>query len=481
MSAFTILFALIAFLYLADQKSFAERLPRQPDVPPHSPNDRFKSRIESARDFINKNKENKENKKNAENPQPKNDFDIYIKQIDNSYNCKLVRKINEKITLLELTSQKWHGITWKHYMLVVVPDKINYADHSLIYIGGGSNGNEPKQGDILYTQALAAKAMMPVTIIFQVPNQPLDPSNKGNDFYEDALIGETLLKVMETGDSSWALLLPMTKSVIRAMDATQEFLKKEHKIDTTKFIVGGASKRGWTTWLTSATNDPRIVGIVPIVYNNLNLLKQFQGHVETWGTFSPRIHDYIDRGLFKMNEIPSPGKLRLMSMIDPYTYLPQITVPKLLIHGSNDPYWPTDATKYYWNEIKGQKYILTLPNAGHNVDAGLNAIKVLDTAAAFSRQVASGKKLLKLDWTLTEKNSQYIVNITTEIQNPKFTLWKATANSKNFQDAKWKPTTCTDKSIIIEKPKSEHIAFFIELESKNNDLNFSLTTQVWRF
>lgn len=40
------------------------------------------------------------------------------------------------------------------------------------------------------------------------------------------------------------------------------------KID--KFLVAGASKRGWTTWLTPAV-DERIVAIVPIVMPMLNM------------------------------------------------------------------------------------------------------------------------------------------------------------------------------------------------------------------
>jgi PhoPQ-activated pathogenicity-related protein len=36
------------------------------------------------------------------------------------------------------------------------------------------------------------------------------------------------------------------------------------------FLIAGASKRGWTTWLTPAV-DERIVAIVPIVMPMLNM------------------------------------------------------------------------------------------------------------------------------------------------------------------------------------------------------------------
>jgi PhoPQ-activated pathogenicity-related protein len=455
-----VMFVLVILLYFSDQKNIADEEFINPKGQDASSNEALKEAMKER---------------------PQNELDKYLSQKDDSYQWKLIRKISDKTSLVELTSQTWHGITWKHCMLVVVPEKATYWDHVLIYIGAGSTGKEPKQGEILHAQLLAVKTMMPVVILFQVPNQPLDPSGHGTELYEDALIGETLLKVMATGDMTWALLLPMTKSVIRAMDASQEFLKQEFKLDAKKFIVGGASKRGWTTWLTGASQDSRVVGLVPIVYNNLNLLKQLEGHVETWGKFSPRIHDYTDRGLFKINEIPPPQKLNLIKLIDPYTYISQINVPKLLIHGSNDPYWPTDATKFYWDDIKGQKCMLTLPNAGHNVDVGLNVFKLLDTAAAFSRQVASGKKLPKFEWNLTEKDSKFHLSITTEINNPKLKLWKATSDSKSFQNSKWDATPFQNNVTIIERPVTGHVAFFVELESKIDELPLSLTTQVWRF
>jgi PhoPQ-activated pathogenicity-related protein len=479
-----ILVVFVLSCYFLGQKSFTgERLsqlplPEQDKNSANKLNNRSKEKSGVENNFIAKDKTN--TPKNTTTTK-QTDLDKYLNQKDNSYQWKIIRKIADKTTLVELTSQTWHGMTWKHYMLIVIPPDVAYSDYGLIYIGGGSNGKEPKQSEILQAQLLAIKTKAPVTILFQTPNQPLDPAKKGHDFYEDALIGETLIKAMATKDTSWALLLPMTKGVIRAMDATQEFIRQEYKIDVKKFIIGGASKRGWTTWLVGAAQDARVAGITPIVYNNLNLMRQLKGQIDAWGNFSPRIHDYIDRGLFKKDEIPSPDKLRLMSVIDPYTYLSRVDVPVLLIHGANDPYWLTDATKYYWNEIKGQKYILTFPNVGHNVDAGAGIFKLVDTAAMFTRHIASGKKLPSCEWKLTEKDNQFKVAIETKINATKMTLWTANSISKNFHNAKWEATPFDNNVTIIKKPSSGHIAFFIEIESKYEELQFSLTTEIWQF
>ena len=44
-----------------------------------------------------------------------------------------------------------------------------------------------------------------------------------------------------------------------------------------KFVIAGASKRGWTTWSTAAVDD-RVVGIVPIVIDTLNVAKSAAHH-----------------------------------------------------------------------------------------------------------------------------------------------------------------------------------------------------------
>lgn len=52
------------------------------------------------------------------------------------------------------------------------------------------------------------------------------------------------------------------KAVVKAMDAVQEFTATLGSPVTpvARYVVAGASKRGWTTWLTAAV-DPRVVAI----------------------------------------------------------------------------------------------------------------------------------------------------------------------------------------------------------------------------
>ncbi|HIC30222.1 MAG TPA: hypothetical protein EYO85_12435, partial [Rhodospirillales bacterium] len=79
---------------------------------------------------------------------------------------------------------------------------------------------------------------------------------------EDAIIAYSWDKYLKTGDEKWPLRLPMTKAAVRAMDTATDFLagKTGGKLKIDRFVVAGASKRGWTTWSTAAV-DKRVVGI----------------------------------------------------------------------------------------------------------------------------------------------------------------------------------------------------------------------------
>jgi len=409
------------------------------------------------------------------------ELDAYLALPDDSFRWEVVGKsetATERTFLIDLTSQTWHGIPWKHFVLVAIPNKVTNPNHAALVIAGSSIGRKPNDNDKLLVRSLAEMAGMCTALLLQVPNQPLF-----GDFREDALIGETLIKAIETKDASWPLLFPMAKSAVRAMDAVQEMLKKEKQFEINGFIVTGASKRGWTTWLTAASGDKRVVAIAPMVIDTLNIRQQMKYQLETWGTHSPSIHDYTDRNLIQLDDSQaSEFEKNLWTMIDPYSYRSRLTMPKLLIHGTNDPYWALDAAKFYFDDLPGVKYILTLPNAAH--DLGSQQIKGVQTAAVFARKAARGDAWPTVKWKLVENETGYRIDIETDLALRGVKLWAAQSETKDFRQAKWTSTTLEAKaslSVPVSKPESGYIAFFVELESVDAGLPFSLTTQVWRF
>ena len=139
---------------------------------------------------------------------------------------------------------------------------------------------------------LARKIKAPVAFVYHIPNQPLLEGN----LREDDLIAETFVRYLKSEDDNWPLLLPMVKSVVKAMDVLQAFSKKEWSAPVDQFIVAGASKRGWTTWLTAAV-DPRVGAIAPVVIDVLNMREQMSRQIEAFGAYSVRLVPYSSRGL----------------------------------------------------------------------------------------------------------------------------------------------------------------------------------------
>ena len=76
----------------------------------------------------------------------------------------------------------------------------------------------------------------------------------------------------------------MTRAVVRAMDLVQD-ITKQNKVNVNEFVVSGASKRGWTAWTTAAI-DKRVIAIVPMVIDMLNLNESFENHYRSYGEYS---------------------------------------------------------------------------------------------------------------------------------------------------------------------------------------------------
>ena len=88
---------------------------------------------------------------------------------------------------------------------------------------------------------------------------------------EDGLIAHTFAEFVKTGDATWPLLLPMAKSAVEAMTAAQQIAQPTAGGSrSTASCTTGASKRGWTTWLSAAIDD-RVMGLVPMVIDMLSL------------------------------------------------------------------------------------------------------------------------------------------------------------------------------------------------------------------
>ncbi|MGC1275414.1 MAG: PhoPQ-activated protein PqaA family protein [Planctomycetaceae bacterium] len=383
---------------------------------------------------------------------------------------------------LELTSQTWQGIEWKHVLHVYEPKNVQFHDHVLLFVSGGSGLRPPGLDEQLLAVGLANMSGGRVALLKQVPNQPLF-----DDRVEDDLITETWLQYLKTGDQSWPLLFPMVKSAVKAMDAVTELSKQEGwPQPVEKFVVTGASKRGWTSWLTPVA-DSRVVATAPCVIDTLNFRAQMKDQVETWGTFSEQIADYSSKGLIRANgEKESPREAALRTMMDPWTYREQITIPKLIINGTNDRYWVVDAAKNYYPGLVGPKHVLEIPNAGHSLDGGLGTVTA--TIAVFYRRTAARKAMPTLEWKFdaTDAGQRRLV-LSSDSAAQSARLWTAASDTNDFREAAWSDRSMTHRDdrysvALPDSAENQSLAAFGELRFVDRTVEppvqFALTTTV---
>ncbi|HWX18365.1 MAG TPA: PhoPQ-activated protein PqaA family protein [Candidatus Binatia bacterium] len=350
----------------------------------------------------------------------------YVDAADDSFAWKQIeRRTVEGLTAtrLELTSQTWRGNVWRHQILVVRPPEIRHPDIAFLFITG--DGDVEKQFSLLRTLALRGGAL--AAAINRVPNQPLYDGRK-----EDALIAYTFDQYVKTGDPTWPLLFPMAKSAVRGMDAVQAFAGKEFAQKPARFVVSGASKRGWTTWLSAAV-DPRVKAIAPMVIDMLNMKTQAHWTEQMYGRQSEQVRDYTDLNLIaRMDE---PRMVELRQWVDPYSYRTRYKIPKLLLLGTNDPYWVVDSLRNYWADLPEPKLVFQTPNAGHDLAGGHQATQTL---AAFFQMIADGQQLPQMTWQF-HPDSTNSVTLEATVNPPakSFRLWTADSRERDFRKARW--------------------------------------------
>ncbi len=407
----------------------------------------------------------------------------YVRSADDAYAWTIRRQGDYgagKFAELTLTSQKWHEQTWRHQVFLYKPAEVRDPSRALLFIGGGKWTDElaaqptadvqlPREAAILTT--LADQLGLPVAVLLQVPHQPIF-----GDMYEDAAVSHTFKQFYLTGDVTWPLLLPMVKSAVRAMDCVAEFGKQEWNLSPAKFTLTGASKRGWTSWLTAAV-DPRVECLAPMVIDMLNMPEHLKLQLESWGNYSDELHDYTDLGIQYL--IATPAGKKLVEIVDPYSYRERFRQPKLLLLGTNDRYWPLEALNLYWPELAGEKYICYVPNNAH----GLKDLpRVLGGISALHRSAAGQLTMPKLSWEFVDRPDGVELVVKSDRKPLEVSVWQATSLDRDFRVSVWKSTATTELEgtyrFMLPTPKVGCAALFGEAKFADDVMPFYLSTQI---
>ncbi len=400
-------------------------------------------------------------------------LDDYIARKDSVYDWRQVESSKGEgftVFLLELTSQSWRSreevdrTVWKHWIRLVRPDRLEH-DTALLVIGGGKNGGRPPGADGAGRYgAIGVATGAVVAELRMVPNQPLAFSDDGRPRFEDDLVAHTWNKFMDTGDPTWVARMPMVKSAVRAMDAVQEFMKSDDGgAEIREFVVAGGSKRGWTTWLTGAV-DRRVSAIVPIVIDVVNVVPSMEHHYAAYGFWAPAVGDYQRNGI--MDRRKDPAYEKLLRLVDPYYYRHRLALPKFIINSSGDQFFLPDSSQFYFDDLRGEKYLRYVPNTDHS----LRDSDAAESLTAFFHAVITETPRPQLSWKL-RKNGSIVVRAKTEPSA--VLLWQASnPETRDFRletiGKAWTSRTLSPRKpgrwvARVEKPEKGWTAFFAEL------------------
>ena len=416
-------------------------------------------------------------------------LDDYVKKPDANYRYSLKDTIKGKgytAYVLDMTSQSWRNglevdrTLWRHWLTIIKPDKVR-SDIGLLWINGGSNNDAaPSKADMMLVN-IALSSGTVVADLRMVPNQPLRFPDGGRPRYEDAIIAYTFDKCLATGDQTWPLLLPRVITAVRAMDPVQKAVASGRGggVAVKKFVVSGASKRGWTTWLTAAV-DKRVAAIAPAVIDVLNMKESMEHHFSAYGFYAPAIRDYEEMKVFD-RLLTAKGEA-LRKLVDPYEYRARYMMPKFLVNSTGDQFFLPDSAQFYFDDLPGEKYLRYIPNTDHGLNADA-AVSLL----LFYKSVLRNSALPKFTWKV-EGDKIGVKPISGKLEE--VNLWQATnEKTRDFRvdtiGRVWKssPLKVNENGVRfdvrIAEPKEGWTAFFVEMVyDSGTPVPYKFTTQV---
>ena len=200
-----------------------------------------------------------------------------------------------------------------------------------------------------------------------------------------------------------------------------------------------------------------------MVIDLLNVEKSFEHHYRAYGYYSPAVKDYEDLGI--MNWMGTPQFRKLMEIEEPYEYRDRLTMPKYILNATGDQYFLPDSSQFYFDDLKGEKYLRYVPNTDHslrNSDARQYLLSFYD---AFLRK----QPRPRLSWKFETDGS---ISVKTLTRPREVKLWQATADKRDFRlqsiGPVYKATPLLphkDGTYVgnVTKPKQGWTAYFVEL------------------
>ncbi|MDV9043049.1 PhoPQ-activated protein PqaA family protein [Stenotrophomonas sp. RAC2] len=331
----------------------------------------------------------------------------------------------------QLRSQRWPepaGDAWLHRVEVLVPQApqagpaLLVINNGVAHEGGGRPVAPASDFPPEVLERLVRTLGMAVVSIADVPPQAMTLPGDARARTEDDLVAASWRRFLDAPSThgQWPLHVPMAEAAIRAMDLADRELPEGQR---PSYVVTGASKRGWASWLLPLVDD-RVSHLAPFVIDM------------NWQGFAPQIRraygerwpialsPYVEHGV--TGEIEGPAFTQLMQIVDPYTYLhgplrQRLALPKLLVNASGDDFFVPDGAGYYLAELPGPTALRVAPNSDHG---GIRRFTV-DTLEPALKRWRAGRALPELTSKWLPHVSAFELNVKGPERPQRALLWQA--------------------------------------------------------
>ncbi|MES1910864.1 MAG: hypothetical protein MHM6MM_003390 [Cercozoa sp. M6MM] len=398
--------------------------------------------------------------------------------------CPRKPGVQWRASVLHVTSQRWldetyvNKVIWQHQLAVVEPVQEDEPVSSRTWLMWATGGKHPALDkdfdfdDFEFKRLIdiACASLTPVAGVYQVPYQPLQWKGEDRNRGEDNLIAATWRSFIEASPTErremphQLLQFPMAKTVIRAMDAVQQWARRMDMVPPEDFILSGASKRGWTTWLAAAVEGSvahggRVRAHLPVVLDLLDVDAQLQRHFQSYNGWSFVLKPYKEEAI--TGYLGTPEATEMLSHIDPVHRLRAThgngdgnnydDMTTLIISSTADEFLLPDDVSHFWpmrpralNQLSKSSPFFGVsmqPNCNH---AAIPCMPdLLKQLTQVTRMITRGQALPKIEWSVSEQGEIKATVAESTALPTKVLLWSAStipgAKRRDFRIATGTP------------------------------------------
>jgi len=158
----------------------------------------------------------------------------------------------------------------------------------------------------------------------------------------------------------------MTKAAVRGLEATTEFVYEKTGHYPYRAGVTGASKRGWTTWLTAAVDYERVTFMAPVYFDELNMVENIHHHYRSLGGYTYAFADYWYAGITEYLDSAAIESSRLV--MDVLTFKDRYAKfqTNYIINAGNDEFFALGNPLYFLDQLSPATLLRVIPNQGHS-------------------------------------------------------------------------------------------------------------------